>query len=209
MTQEIYPGVNPAVPDVPVMNTETKYVTGVALPPETPGLNTADKFVIPDTYTTEKGVKLKLKAVEAMKIKMIQDSCQLPEHPTYTVTTPAGRTQTFKLDEVSAKANPQDEARYRTYLEDLEKTLQDQNLRVTRAIMFYGTELVTPLPDDGWDEMQMLNGIDVPKHPEMKRAHYLVTELSNKDLQVLLRLIMSKSGVTEEEVSHAEGMFRR
>lgn len=202
----MFDGGGPVGP--PTMTTEQKYITGVVLPPETPGIQERDAFAIPDTFTTEKGVILRLKAVEAMKIKMVQDTFKLPEAPTYNATQPSGKTQTFKLDEVSALDNPQDTARYAQYLKDYAKVMEDQNLRVTRAIMFYGTELLSPLPNDGWEEMQVMNGIDVPTHPEMKRAHYLVTEISNVDLQVLLRLIMAKSGVTEEEIAKIEATFR-
>lgn len=194
----------------PVMTAEQKYVTGVVLPKEDPiGIQAKDALAVPDTYTLANGVKLKLKPVEAMKIKMVQDGFKMPEAPTYTTVSPSGKGQTYKHDEVSAaESGPQEAARYASYLQEYRKVLEDQNLRVTRAIMFYGTELLTPLPDDGWDEMQRLNGIDVPEHKEMKRAHYLCTEISNVDLQVLLRLIMAKSGVTEEEIASVEAMFR-
>jgi hypothetical protein len=165
--------------------------------------------VFPEFITLKKwNVRVRTKAIELMKMKMVQKRFAAPDKPTYEVRLPSGRIETLEMDEEAAKDNVNDQRRWNYYQTQFKKSLEVQNEKIVTTIFFLGTELMDPMPT-GWEEAQELLGIEVPTHPDMKRAHFLTTETDGTEIQELLRCIMGKSGVTETEIKSAEDSFRR
>jgi hypothetical protein len=161
-------------------------------------------------FTTTKNpiLKIEILPVEAMKIKKARDLVKIPRRPTYEVSLPSGKVDNYPLDALAAEQlGPQHVSRWLYYLEERREAVNEQNDAIARTIFFYGTRLKT-LPDDGWEEMQSLNGFTIPTQPDLKRAHYLVTELNAGDVSDLITSIMKLSGVTEDEIKEAEDTFR-
>ena len=76
-------------------------------------------------------------------------------------------------------------------------------------ILRQGTDFEMP-EDDSWIELQEIDGIDVPTHPEARRVHYLITEaLTIQEQRELGNIIMAHSQnrlirMTEEAAEVAE-----
>lgn len=164
-------------------------------------------------FTTKSGLEIELLPVDPMKMKRARDSVRLPKRPTYETRTASGKVETWPLDEVSAEQVPNGKSRWQAYLQDREDALSEQNDKVVNAIFFFGTKIKGELPT-GWEAAQLAVGIDIPSHPdpaidkELKKAHYLATELDTSDFRRLLSAIMRRSGASEEDIEEAEGTFR-
>ena len=164
--------------------------------------------VFPEYVTISKyGVRVRTKAIDLMKLKMVRNKFKLPETPTYEIKLPSGKVESVLMDEEAAQDNEVDKKRWATYQVKLNSAESEQNDRIVSTIFFLGTELMDPLSDD-WMVEQELLGIDIPTHPQMRLAHFLVTETTKEEIQELLRCIMGKSGVTEREIAVAEDAFR-
>lgn len=160
--------------------------------------------------------RVRVKAVDPMIVMKARDAVKVPPRPTYTTKpTASGKSETFPLDEESAKDNPRDKMRWSVYQEDRQNALLQQGLSVMRAWFYYGAELLDELPDmEDWVEEQLALEIEVPSHPnpridkKLKQAHFLATKLGMKEREALMSKISRKGGVTEEEIANAEAAFR-
>lgn len=164
--------------------------------------------VYPEYTVLEKHkIRVRTRAIDLMKLKLVRNKFKLPDLPTYTAKLPSGKTEEIQMDEVAAQDNSLDSARWNTYITRKKEAEENQNDKIVITIFFLGTEILDPLPD-GWDVEQELLGIDIPTHPEMRKAHFLMTETTQGDIKELMRCIMGKSGVTEKDVAVAEEAFR-
>ena len=107
----------------------------------------------------------------------------------------------------SAKESPHGEVRWQYYEEETVAAQSAQNEKVTTAAFLFGTEC--EIPEDGWDIKQEFLGLEVPTDPDMRRAHYLATELPAEDIAGLMQAVMGQLQLPEELVADAEASFQR
>ena len=148
---------------------------------------------------------VRLLDVNPMLIRMATRTIKLPTRPTYETKTMSGRTEKIPLDAEAAKDNPSDQAKWEVYLEEYDEANAERTDISTRAMLFYGTEF-TP-PDTGWEDKQAFIGIEVPTKPELRKVHYLSTEISLSDFRGLVNAIAKRMGVSEEQIAQAEDSF--
>ena len=159
-----------------------------------------------EQYMMSTGVLLHLKPVNPMLIKKTASTVTIPGKPTYETITMSGRKEKHFLDEQSAKETEGGEEDWANYKATLNTAQELQNDRITFIILAKGTEFT--LPDDGWEEIQEISGIDIPERTIEKKVHYILTEGSTDDLGNIMTLIMRLTGVTEETIAQASDTFR-
>lgn len=163
-----------------------------------------------DLFTVRKGrqagMQIKLMQVAAMRLNKVMRSVRMPERPTYETKTISGRTQVHAMDEKSAQETEHGKADWEYYRKSLDDAMLEQNEKMILAILLMGTSC--EIPDDGWEQTYEALGLDVPTHPDMRRANYLMTELDPSELTRLINKIMRMSGVSEETIQEAEETFR-
>ena len=158
------------------------------------------------TYTLSNGLVVRLKKVAPTFIQRVTKSVSMPTRPTYTAVTANGREERHVLDEESAMQTPGGEVQWQEYLLAKAEAMEAQNERVAQALFVKGTEM--EIPEDGWDVLQEVMGITVPTNPDMRRAHWLLTECDAEDIGGLITAIMRLTGVSAEAIAEAEGSFR-
>jgi len=162
-----------------------------------------------NTFVTENGLEVKIKKVPPMILQKVMNQVKMPERPMYeTAPTVSGRTEVWPLDADSAEQTEHGKARWDYYLEQLESAQAVQNENVTRACFAFGTEC--EIPEDGWDEIQEELGIEVPpkEKANLRKAHYLMTELGAEDIAELMAMIMRNMSLPEEITTEATASFR-
>lgn len=153
------------------------------------------------------GLKIKLRRIQPLIINKVMESVELPERPTYETRTISGRIEKHPMDSASAKQTPGGEEVWKTYLDETERALVKQNTRSLTAIFVMGTDF--EVPNDGWEEFQVALGIDVPDNKDLRRAHFLLTQIEDADeITDITSKIMRLTGVNETIISQAEGAFR-
>lgn len=157
-------------------------------------------------FKTTKGLEIEIKSVDPALIQRVMRSTPMPPRPVYEAKTFGGRVEFHPLDEESAAQTPGGQGQWDLYQEQLTEAQTEQNDRVIRALFLYGTDCI--VPDDGWVAMHEFLGMNVPTDPEMRRAHYLSSELSAEDLAGVTSAIMKMTGVSEEAIADAEAAFR-
>lgn len=154
------------------------------------------------------GTRIKLLPVQPMLLNKVMISVAIPKRPTYETKSISGKVQVHPMDEKAAKETPGGETMWMYYQEETESALSEQNNRVVTAIMVMGTECV--VPQTGWQAKQKALGLDIPEDPDLLRAHYLLTHISDPaELNEIISKIMRLTGVSEEVISQAEGSFQR
>jgi hypothetical protein len=160
-----------------------------------------------ETYTTEDGIELKLRAIHpnvlskaAMAVEdEFRERGEPLDVPTYMVPTVGGGEQgPFPLDEESLDVPGDDEktklnhARWNAYLAAQVRLDEAQAERYARASFIYGIDWDSiKLPeDDSWRMMQEMVGIKIPENEIELKLHYLLAEiLTPYDSQLLLPMI--------------------
>jgi len=161
-----------------------------------------------NVYVTETGLVIKISSIPPMLLQKVMSSVKMPERPTYEAKVGfSGRVEIWPLDEVSAKETEHGVTRWEYY--DEVKTQQQaiQNDRITAAAFLFGTEC--EIPENGWDKRQEYLGLEIPTDPDQRRAHYLATELSAKDVADLMQAVLGTLQIPEEAIADAEGSFQR
>lgn len=153
------------------------------------------------------GLVVKIHAVSPILIQKVSARYQSPKRPTYEAQTVGGNVELHPMDEQSARETPGGLAVWKNYLEEKERAESQQNAAVTQFILAKGTKM-DQLPDDGWEEMQELFGVEIPTNPDLRRAHYLSTELGPDEMKYLIEQIMALSGVSQTAIDEAENSFR-
>jgi len=157
-------------------------------------------------FTTVTGLEIEVKKVDPALIRKVMREIKMPQRPVYEAKTFSGRMEYHPLDEDSAKQTIGGQAKWDFYQEQLAEAQTEQNDRVIRALFLYGTDCV--IPENGWAERHEFLGMNVSDDPDMRRAHYLSSELSAEDLADLTSAIMKLTGVSEEAIADAEAAFR-
>lgn len=156
-------------------------------------------------YTTENGLKIKLKKIDPLLIKRVADSVPTPVRPTYEAKTMSGRIEVHPMDEQIAKDVEGGELQWAFYQEELARTDGQRFERLLNVMFMKGTEC--ELPNDGWEEEDAMLGLFVPDHPDQKRSHYLMTHLGQEDVARLQIEILRLTGVPEETIQEVEASF--
>jgi hypothetical protein len=159
-----------------------------------------------DYYVTKDRLWIRLIAFNPLLVRKAMKGTELPKRPQYEAKTLGGRIERHPLDEVSAKDDPRDQARWESYLEEREEAITKRTDATTLALFAYGCDF--EIPNTGWEVMQELIGIEIPTQPTLRKVHYLETVLDPSDLQGLLSALTRKMGVGEAEVKEAEDTFR-
>lgn len=176
----------------------------VAIPATTHGKKMTLYTIKSGSY---EGMQITLKGIQPMIVSKVMESVPIPKRPTYTTKTISGREEKLPMDEQSAKETPGGQAIWEAYKTDRDQALGEQNSKTINAILAMGTSF--KVPDDGWDQMQIEFGIEIPKNPDLLRAHFLMTQLDDpNELNDIVSIIMRMTGVSETVISAAEGAFR-
>lgn len=160
-------------------------------------------------FVTSTGFTLKLKPVSPFLIQKVQTSMPEPPAPTYTVTTAAGNVETHTHDAESIKDAPDtDKEAWVKYITELRAQQSEVNDRLVRLIILRGIE--SDVPEYGWDRAQEDLGVTVPKDPNERKVHYILTETigTAEDMANLITNVIALSGVNQEAVEAARSTFR-
>ena len=166
----------------------------------------ANKAKKENVFKATNGLEIEVKKVDPALIQKVMRGIKMPQRPVYEAKTFSGRMEYHPLDEDSAAQTPGGQAKWDFYQEQLAEAQTEQNDRVIRALFLYGTDCV--IPENGWAERHEFLGMNVPDDPDMRRAHYLSSELPAEDLAGLTSAIMKMTGVSEEAIADAEAAFR-
>lgn len=145
-------------------------------------LQTTNEFVLPD------GRKIKTKAVSLARVRGAQNKARKDmearglsltpiTHPVAGVlVAPGAETPTEEYtDETILEA---DEVIQKAYAQYIANKAQQNILTATymlQTLLLRGTDY--EVPDDGWVEKQIDDGMEVPDDPEERYLHYLTTEV--------------------------------
>lgn len=159
-----------------------------------------------ETYTTEDGIVLRLKAIHpnvlskaAMAVEdEFRERGEPLDVPTYMVPTVGGGEQgPFPLDEESLDVPGDKEktklnyAQWDAHKAALARLDEAQAEQYARARLLYGIDWSSvEIPNDDWLELQEMVGIKIPENEIERKLHYLLTEvLTSYDMQLLLPMI--------------------
>lgn len=167
---------------------------------------TEEKAAI-EVYTTEDGIDVTILPIPPMLLQKVMGAVEMPERPTYEIKVGfSNRTEVWPLDEESAKETDHGKSRWEYYEDQMNTSQAKQNEKVTMAAFLFGT--ACEIPENGWDVKQKYLDIEVPTEPDLRRAHYLATELSGKDVAGLMAAVMRTLKLPDEVVDDAEASFR-
>lgn len=156
-------------------------------------------------FPLSNGLTVQIHAVNPMLIQKVSGRFKMPKRPTYKATTIGGNIEEHPMDEQSARETPGGLAIWEDYLSEQARISAEQNEAVTQAILVMGAK-IDELPT-GWEEVQGILGVEIPTQPELRKAHYLSTELTPDEMKRLIEEIMALSGVSEAAIKEAENSF--
>lgn len=159
------------------------------------------------TYTTKKGLVVKLTRVDPVQMNRVIQSVKMPKRPTYETVTASGRVESHVMDEQAAKETPGGIELWKYYIEEKGIAASEQNDRLMRFLFHQGTEAT--IPEDGWRTKWEFAGIEPPPAKDVvaTRAFYLANELESEDVIGLTSAILRLGGVDEKALADAEAAF--
>lgn len=171
-----------------------------------------------NTYTTPTGITVELSAIPQLQVEMIRSKTmadwqkehgQLPDKPTYTITTADGATEVHEHDETTIQDDPEAKLAWDTWQRMRAECEAYVNAKIMDFFMLRGIKVALP-PDDGWIKQQEYFGIEVPGDPVERRLHYIRTEVLSgpTDIGDIMTQIMALSGTPQEVVEQAKATFR-
>lgn len=172
--------------------------------------------IVGDEYTTEIGVKVRLRPVRDVLVQAyaakaeqeFREAGKLVDVPTYQVTNIAGEVINLPLDEESLE-DPKDPAQtarnkaaWRQYA-DARAALEDvQGERRFMAWLMLGVDC--EVPDDGWEDEAKLFGLTVSEEPLERKAQWLLyrvlTPFDRAMLIPHLQMVAAGKMVTPEQL---------
>lgn len=164
-------------------------------------------------YVTSRGVKIKFVGI-ANLIRSLQKSLDAtkPMPPKYSVKTMGGAVEWHDHDATTINTQEEKDA-YASYLAKKAEWDTESNYKLMRLILIEGIEI--PIPANGdWKNKQRALGIDIPENtdddPFKERIHYIETEIigSKQDYKEIFLGVTRIAGVSEEDLSAAEDLFR-
>lgn len=167
----------------------------------------------PEFYESPRGVKIKLKKMNAFIIDRIVESNPVDPVPEYVITTVAGKEERHPLTKEVAdnpKTSPEDREAYYAWEEKAYGQAAKQNRLVGRALMLLGTD-VNPNQDESWKKEQAFLGITIPEDENELKIHFIETVLLNDptELMMLIMTIMENTdGIDSSNLSAVRAAFQ-
>lgn len=158
-------------------------------------------------YTTSRGYTIRFKSIPVLWQKLAQQF-PMPQAPTYEVKTATGATETHPHNETTLETDA-DRAAWNAYKRELQaRSAEFLNAQI-RMCLLEGIEIVAR-PNVNWEKRQRLIGLHVPEDPLEKEMHFLETEITASEIDVmeLIAGVARMSGIDEEAVSDLENSFR-
>lgn len=159
-------------------------------------------------YTTTTGVAVKLRPIAPNYIEKIRQQIDWPQPPTYDVEVLGGAKETIyhtadsiETDEEKAQWAEFERKRDAANLEFFKK----RSYAITRRC------ILVDLPEDNaWITLQQQDGITVPEDPELRRQHYIETEVigNDTDLFFITNAVQRLARFDEEDYRQAMEFFR-
>jgi hypothetical protein len=163
------------------------------------------------TYTCKHdpnvGLEIKIKRINLMDIQKPSTDFPLPDPPTYFAKTVTGSYEELPIQDMeTAEAVEGGVERYNFYLQKMQSAQLKQSSATLRTMYLNGCDFEIPQWD--WQVIDEFKGIDVPKHPLLKKVFYLEHHLAAEDTVDLVTAIMEETGVGEDAIKKAEQTFR-
>lgn len=160
-----------------------------------------------DTYLTSRGYTIRFKSIPVLLQKLVQQF-PMPHAPTYEVKTATGATETHPHNETTLETDA-DRAAWTEYQRALQRRGAEFVNAQIRLCLLEGIEVVSK-PASDWEKRQRLIGLHIPDDPLEKEMHFLETEItaSEADVIALIAGVSRMSGIDEEAVSELEDSFR-
>jgi len=176
------------------------------------------------TYTTQKGLTIKLMPVNRLTIQMIRSGVRAEFReagepiatPTYEAKTVADDVEELPLDAKSLEVpGDEEETKRRTevwaaHQDALTRLGEEEQNRVTRYQLIEGVDVEVP---DGFDAKMEKYGIEVPEDPDDRRLLYIMTTALTTmqevfDVTIRLMALTNRAELTQEMLEAAEATFR-
>ena len=176
------------------------------------------------TYTTARGMTIKLLPTSQMMLAMIRGGVRKEflkakepiSVPTYSSKTIAGEVQEFPLDEKSleVKGDAEETARrtgaWTAHQAALERMWTEERRRVMRYQFSEGIEVEIP---DNWDARMEKLGVEIPEDPDDRKVLYIMTAVlptmpEMADVVIRLTALANQAVLSQEMLEAAEATFR-
>ena len=92
------------------------------------------------------------------------------------------------------------------YLQKMQSSQLKQSSATMRTMYLEGCDFEIPTWD--WEVIDEFKGMDIPRHPLLKKVFYLEHHLAAEDTVDLITSIMEETGVGEDAIKQAEETFR-
>jgi len=159
-------------------------------------------------YTTSTGITVGLKPIAPNYIERIRQQIDWPEPPSYEVPVLGGGTERVYYTDKNVETD-----------EEKAAWAEFEQKRDAANILFFQKRsqaiirrcVVIDLPeDDSWERLQEQDGIEIPQDPELKRIHYIETEVigSNTDVFAIANIAERLARFDEEDYAQAMAFFR-
>ena len=161
------------------------------------------------TYSSSKGVTLRLKPVSQFKIDTLRTSKEEIPAPVYEATTVGGDKLNYPLDEEIAR-NQGRLPEWNAYLEKKKVFDADHAKKFMELMIWEGVDVDVPDCDSEWQKSSDYFGIKVPENPIERKLFYVYNELlgTPEDIGELISQIFSVSQIDEEAVAKLRSSFR-
>lgn len=160
-------------------------------------------------YTTKSGHELKIKIVKPLKIQRLQTTFKNRftkndepiDPPYYYVKLAGGGRQRHYYNEKTIRGDnvPESDKKawkaHRDALDRMETEIEERGLEI---LFIDGIEFDLP-EDESWIEIHEYQGFDVPAHPQIRKVHYLLTEVLETGEAIELATIIMNRSQTEAE----------
>jgi hypothetical protein len=180
-------------------------------------LSTATEFVLP----SGKIIKLnpvstaRLRAAENRSRKELKDQGYRVDPPTYipviSNVAPGVAIEALAYTDLTIVDAPEEiQAQYKEYKESQKQITNLSVAYMLTTLILRGSEFT---PEDGWEEKQLLDGMEVPENKDEKYVHYMLTEVlippSVAEACAKAIMLLSLEGAPEEVIEAFEASFRR
>ncbi len=169
-----------------------------------------EEEVLDNLFITERGMTIECKRIDPVFLQAVISSVTMPEVPTYEAKVGfSGRTETHRMDALSAEQTDGGEETWRKYIEELTAATNAQTEVSLKALFLDGT--VRPeadFIDREWERRMNIIGVKLLEDPDALWVQYLSMSLTTDDIINLSTKIMRMTGVAEEVIQEAEDSFR-
>lgn len=159
-------------------------------------------------YTTSTGVTIQLKPIAPNYLERIRQQIEWPKPPTYEVEVLGGAKETIYHTDKSVSTD-EEKAAWAAFEAKRDAANIEYFTRRSKAVI--RRCVVVDLPaDDTWVKLQEQDGIDIPTDPEMRRQHYIETEVigNHTDVFAIANIVEKLSRFNQEDYNQAMSFFR-